>query len=119
MLDVTAILHEALTPLGLPCSEAPMRATDAETYIVWQPGEKRLVYASGGPVLERQLADITLVLPDGQRWQERSEQVRRAVLATGKAAWITLEDVAFLPEIGRRAVTLRCSLWARAENHGA
>ena len=119
MLDVTAILHEALTPLGLPCSEAPMRATDAETYIVWQPGKKRMGYASGKIVFERQWADITLVLPDGQRWQKRSEQVRQAVLATGKAAWCTLEDVAFLPEIGRRAVTLKCSLWAQVTNDGA
>lgn len=115
MLDVTAILHGAISPLGYPCSEAPMRDTTADAYIVWQPGKARMVYASGEPVLERQTVDIAIVLPDGQRWQELCRQVREAVLATGQAAWCTLEGLQFLPDVGRRVVNVKCSLWEPVE----
>lgn len=114
MLDVTAILYAALSPLGYPCSEAPMKDVTEGPYIVWQPGEKRRGYASGEPVFERQRVDITLVLPDGQRWQELCDGVRQALLATGQAAWVTLEGVQYLPDVAKRSVQLVCSLWEGA-----
>ncbi len=107
MINITAILTDALADFPYPTSEAPMKEIPDGIYASWQPGAISRKNASGVCFEETQTADIGLIIPDGMQYAGALSKLLDLLQKCSKIRYAKLEDVQFLPDIQKRCLTIR------------
>lgn len=106
MINITSILMTALKDLPYPKSEAPMKEVPKGAYISWQPGAISRKMASGKCFEETQLADVGLVVPDGENYQDIMVLVLQTLKRGDKIRYAHLTDVQYIADIKKRCITM-------------
>lgn len=109
MRDTNQWMSELLAPLGVSGCESPMRRDCQDAYCVWQRQKERVLYASGRPFLRYVVLRVTLFLTPSE---DAAAAKRRLLelLNVPPDSRAVFEKTEYLPEVSRRAVTVRCTL---------
>ncbi len=115
MINVTDILVDALRDIPYPMSEAPMKEVPSGVYLSWQPGEISRKNASGKCFEESQKADLIVIVPDGEKYQDITTSVLDALKKCRMIRYARLTDVQYLSEIQKRAISIEVLAWKEAD----
>ncbi len=109
MRDTNQWMSELLAPLEVPMCEAPMPQDCPGAYCVWQRQTERIAYASGKPCLRLVKLRVTLLLPPSEDAEAALGKLL-ALLDARPDSHAVFEKTQYLPDIDRRAVSVRCTL---------
>lgn len=109
MRDTNQWMNKLLAPLEVPMCEAPMPKDCPGAYCVWQRERERIVYASGKPVLRHIALRVALLLPPSEDAEAALGRLLDLLDARPESRAV-FAQTQYLPDIARRAVTVRCTL---------
>ena len=107
------LLHEALSPIGMPCSEEPTNCTDeAQSYITWAVTGTRRLTASGETLHTTYYIAVTLQALKNAEHLTLVRDIASRLQGAG-CVYATPGAEAWNAETGRRQCAVNCALRTR------
>lgn len=107
-------IHDALAPLGMPATEAPMEQSTEGGYIAWEKGAARRIGASGGSGDADccQTVFVTLYATQNDDHEQLLQRMRKLLMEAGAlSAWVS--GRAWQDTMNRRECTMTLKVLCR------
>ena len=110
---INRLLYDALSPIGLPCSEEPTGSTDdTRAYIIWRQNDDKKFFASGKMYAETLYFTVLLQAAKTGEHLETTQAMVAQLLDAG-CVYARASQEIWNAELNRRECPISCALRVR------